>query len=72
MNIKSLDTVNVHPTLDELQLYHHRGINAEEQPEDKLMRLARMVSASSEDQTFSKGDSVKVQIFSLLFLCFLL
>ncbi len=53
--------MNVRPSLDELELFHHgAGEKEDEAPEDKLIRLARMASAGGEDQTFIKGDTVKV------------
>lgn len=65
MNIKSIESQGVRPSLDELEVFHHGGDKEEgeedEAAEDKLIRLARMAKVVGEDQTFSKGDSVKVK-----------
>jgi hypothetical protein len=63
INLKSLDTQHVKPTLDELDVYFHgktKEINADNR-EEKMEQLAKMVKdAGREEQTFAKGDVVKV------------
>jgi transcription elongation factor SPT5 len=71
MSVKSLETQNVRPTLDELQLFYHSGArdadsktgegkDVDETPEDKLVRLARIAKDRAVPVRYAKGDVVKV------------
>lgn len=56
VNLKSLDMINVVPTIDELARFQNRGDKDDD--EDDLEMLAR--TRPKRKVTFSKGDAVKV------------
>ncbi len=68
MSIKSLETQDVRPSLDELQLFFHSNqpehgdsvVPPDEKAEEKLLRLAAMAKERAAPVRYIKGDVVKV------------
>lgn len=63
INVKSLETKNVTPTLDELQMFQIGMADSGEvgsTQEERLLKLAQMAMPAAVNVLFTKGDSVKV------------